>query len=183
MTGERVAKISVKTVVRISMLTLFVFALGMSVWAAVGGSISGTVTDQTGAVVPGTPVVARNLDTAVEETTTTNDQGFYAFPYVPVGRYEVEIVRQGFQPYKRTGLVIDVNTQLREDISIMVSEQTNEVVVSGNAVQVETQSTQLGDVITGSVMTAVGLNGRSYTDLLALQPGIVPFSTQTPDSV
>ena len=176
-------KNSMRMFVRILILTVFGFAAGMSVWAAVGGSISGTVTDQTGAVVPGTPVVARNLDTAVQQTTTTNDQGFYAFPYIPVGRYEVEIVRQGFQPYKRTGLVVDVNTQLREDMSIMVSEQTNEVVVSDTAVQVETQSTQLGDVIAGSVMTAVGLNGRSYTDLLALQPGIVPMSTQTPDSV
>ena len=61
--------------------------------------------------------------------------------------------------------------------------QSEEVVVSDTAVQVETQSTQMGEVVTGQVMTAVALNGRSFTDLLALQPGIVPMSTQTPDSV
>jgi hypothetical protein len=151
--------------------------------ADTGGSISGTVTDQTGAVVPDSTVTALNLDTTVQQTTKTNANGFYTFTNLPVGRYEIEIVREGFKPYKRTGLVIDVNAARREDISLTMGEQSEEVVVSDTAVHVETESSQMGEVVAGTEIVAVALNGRSYTDLMSLQPGIVPMSTQTPDSV
>ncbi len=151
--------------------------------ADTGGSISGTVTDQSGAVVPDTTVTALNLDTTVQQTTRTNANGFFTLTNLPVGRYEIEIVREGFKPYKRTGLIIDVNAALREDISLTMGEQSEEVVVSDTAVHVETESSQMGEVVTGSQITSVALNGRSFTDLLALQPGIVPMSTQQPDSI
>src|SRR5579862_2596154 len=136
------------------------------------GSISGTVTDQTGAVIPDTTVTALNLDTTVQQTTKTNGNGFYNFTALPVGRYEIEVIREGFSPYKRTGLVIDVNSQLRADITLTMGAQSEEVVVSDNAVHVETESTQVGEVVTGDVIAGVALNGRSFTDLLSLQPGI-----------
>src|SRR5712671_6803297 len=151
--------------------------------ADTGGSISGTVTDQTGAVVPDTTVTALNLDTTVQQTTKTNSNGSYTLTNLPVGRYEIEIIREGFKPYKRTGLIIDVNAALREDIALTMGEQSEEVVVSDTAVHVETESSQMGEVVTGTQITAVALNGRSFTDLLALQPGIVPMSTQQPDSI
>jgi hypothetical protein len=151
--------------------------------ADTGGSISGTVTDQTGAVCPDTMVTALNLDTTVQQTTKANTNGFYTFTNLPVGRYEIEILRDGFKPYKRTGLVIDVNAALREDISLTMGEQSEEVVVSDTAVHVDTESSQMGEVVTGTQITSVALNGRSFTDLLALQPGIVPMSTQQPDSI
>jgi hypothetical protein len=147
------------------------------------GSISGTVTDQTGAVIPDTTVSALNLDTTVVQTTKTNANGFYNFSALPVGRYEIEILREGFNPYKRTGLVIDVNSQLRADVSLSMGAQSEEVIVSENAVHVETESTQVGEVVGGDVLVAVALNGRSFTDLMSLQPGIVPMSTQASDSV
>ena len=147
------------------------------------GSVSGTVTDQTGAVIPDTTVTALNLDTTVQQTTKTNANGFYNFTALPVGRYEIEVLHEGFEPYKRTGLVIDVNSQLRADVTLTMGQQSEEVVVSDAAVRVETESTQVGEVVTGDVMTVVALNGRSFTDLMSLQPGIVPMSTQTPDSV
>ncbi len=147
------------------------------------GSISGTVTDQTGAVIPETTVTALNLDTTVVQTTKTNANGFYNFTALPVGRYEIEIIREGFSPYKRTGLAIDVNSQIRADVSLSMGGQSEEVVVSDSAVHLETESTQVGEVVTGDVIIGVALNGRSFTDLLSLQPGIVPMSTQTPDSV
>ncbi len=141
------------------------------------------MTDQSGAVIPDTTVTALNLDTTVVTTTKTNANGFYNFTALPVGRYEIEVVREGFNPYKRTGLVIDVNSELRADIALSMGQQSEEVVVSDTAVHVETESTQVGEVVTGDVISGVALNGRSFTDLLALQPGIVPMSTQTPDSV
>jgi hypothetical protein len=157
--------------------------LAIAVRADTVGSISGTVTDQTGAVIPDTTVTALNLDTTVQQTTKTNANGFYNFTALPVGRYEIEILREGFEPYKRTGLVIDINSQIRADITLSMGAQSEEVVVSDTSVHVETESTQVGEVVTGDVMTGVALNGRSFTDLMSLQPGIVPMSTQTPDSV
>jgi hypothetical protein len=157
--------------------------LAIIVRADTGGGISGTVTDQTGAVVPDTTVTALNLDTTVQQTTKTNANGFYAFTTLPVGRYEIEILREGFKPYKRTGLVININAALREDIALTMGEQSEEVVVSDTALRVETESSQMGEVVAGTEIVAVALNGRSFTDLLALQPGIVPMSTQLPDSV
>ena len=147
------------------------------------GSISGTVKDPDGSVVPDTSVIAKNTATSAEQQVVTNAQGFYVFPTLLVGTYELDTFRPGFQPYKRTGLVVDVNSRIEADITLMVGEQTEQVTVTQNAIQVETESTQMGDVVTGPVLTAVGLNGRAFTDLLSLQPGIVPMSTQTSDSV
>src|SRR5260370_5557100 len=147
------------------------------------GSISGTVKDATGSVIPDLAMIARNVDTGVQQNATSNGDGFYAFTTLPVGRYEIETFRPGFKPYKRAGLTIDVGTKLQIDITLELGEQADQITVSDTSIQVEAESTQMGDVVAGSVMTAVGLNGRSFTDLLPLQPGIVPMSTQTPDSV
>jgi len=169
--------------VRLLLILALIPYLATVVQADTVGSISGTVTDQSGAVIPDTTVTALNLDTTVLQTTKTNTNGIYNFTVLPVGRYEIEVIREGFEPYKRTGLVVDVNSQLRADITLSMGGQSEEVVVSATSVQVETQSTQMGEVETGQVITAVALNGRSFTDLLSLQPSIVPMSTQTNDSV
>jgi hypothetical protein len=169
--------------VRLPLTLALISCLAIGVRADTVGSISGTVTDQTGAVIPDTTVTALNLDTTVQQATKTNANGFYNFTALPVGRYEIEILRDGFNPYKRTGLLIDVNSQLRADVSLSMGGQSEEVVVSDTAVHVETESSQMGEVIAGTEMVTVALNGRSFTDLMSLQPGIVPMSTQTPDSV
>jgi hypothetical protein len=148
-----------------------------------GGSISGTVKDMTGGVVPGATVTVRNAATGIQQSTETNSDGFFAFPSLPVGQYELKISHRGFKPYDRTGVMIDVNTKTEADVTLQMGEETQKITVQAGTAQIDVQSTQMGDVITGPVITAVGLNGRSYTDLLALQPGIVPESTQTPDSI
>jgi hypothetical protein len=148
------------------------------------GSISGTIQDAGKAVLPGSRVTLRNADTQVERTAQADASGFYVFLSVPVGRYELGASVTGFKPYRRTGLVIDVNMKLEEDIRLEVgSGQGETVTVSDTAIQVETADTQIGEVVASTEIQSVALNGRSYTDLLALQPGIVPMSTQTPDSV
>jgi len=109
----------------------------------------------------------------------TNDAGVYSFSNLPVGRYDVEIMATGFRPYRRADVTIDVNSALLVDAVLELGANMESVTVRESAVQVETASTQLGDVITGANMTALPLNGRSYTDLLALQPGVVPATTIT----
>jgi hypothetical protein len=165
------------------LMLALISCLAIAVRADTVGSISGTITDQTGAVIPDTTVNALNLDTTVQQATKTNANGFYSFTALSVGRYEIEILRDGFKPYKRTGLAIDVNSQLRADIVLSMGGQSEEVVVSDTAVHVETESSQMGEVVAGTEIESVALNGRSFTDLMSLQPGIVPMSTQTPDSV
>src|SRR5262249_30638359 len=151
--------------------------------AAVGGSISGTLKDPSGAVIPGATLVATNIALKTEFKATSDANGFYSFPSLPVGTYEITVDMAGFKPLKRTGLVIDADSAIKVDATLEMGEHTDEVTVSENAVQVDTVSTQVGQVITTRSITGVALNGRSFTDLLALQPGIVPMTTQQPDSI
>jgi len=150
---------------------------------AIGGSISGTLMDPSGAVIPGATLTATSTSLGTVYKTTTDAKGFYTFPNLPVGKYDLDIEAVGFSPQKRTGLVIDADSALKVDATLEMGEQKEAVTVSASGVQVDTVSTQMGEVVTNQAMTMVALNGRSYTDLLALQPGIVPSTTQTPDSI
>ena len=147
--------------------------------AAVTGRISGTVRDPTGAVVPNSQVTVVETQTRIKHSANTDVQGYYVFPSLPVGHYDLEVHRQSFKDFKQTGLILDVNTALTVDVPLQLGEATQEVTVTAAAVQVETTNTQLGEVISDNKMTTVPLNGRSYTDLLALQPGVAPVSAYT----
>src|SRR6204780_1883669 len=152
-------------------------------WAGVGGNISGTVRDSSGAVVSKATVTVTNTDTGVAQTVSSDDKGAYSFLNLPVGHYSFAITLAGFKPYKLSGVVINVNDALLIDPVLQVGEKNDSVSVSDNATHVETVSTQMGEVITGAQMTAVPLNGRSYTDLLALQPGVAPVTSITSETV
>ncbi len=151
--------------------------------AATTGSISGTVKDPSGAIIPGATVTATDAATNFQTKTVSDDKGYYAFPSLPVGRYNIKVEDQGFGTQSRNNLQVDANGELVADLTLQMAEKVEEVTVLENAAQVETASSQMGQVVTGTQMTTVMLNGRSYTDLLALQPGIVPMSTQQPDSI
>jgi len=143
--------------------------------ASITGSISGVVTDKSGAIISGATVVATNTLTGVEATQKTDTKGFYNLPTLAVGTYTLEISQVGFKIYRQTGIVIDANSALRVDASLAVGSISEKIEVRTDAAQVETTSTQMGEVIEGSKMTSVPLNGRSYLDLLALQPGVSPY--------
>jgi hypothetical protein len=160
---------------------LFVFASAAS--AGVGGRISGGVKDASGAVVPKATVSITNTDTGVRQMLTTDENGAYSFLDVQVGRYNLEVSATGFRPYKRTGIILDANSSLTIDAVLEVGARTDAVTVVDNQLHVDTSSTQVGEVITGTQMTTVPLNGRSYTDLLALQPGVAPVASITSDTV
>jgi hypothetical protein len=165
-------------------LTLFL-SLAMVMLAAVssragtGGNVSGTVKDASGAVVPDATVSAKNLDTGVQVRGATNGRGFYSFPELPVGRYTIAIEKTGFKLYRRTAITVDTNRALTVDAVLDVGGEGDAVTVIDTAVHAETSETQMGEVISGRKMAAVPLNGRSYTDLLALQPGVVPTTSLT----
>jgi hypothetical protein len=146
--------------------------------AGITASISGTVTDPSGGVIAGATVVATNLDTAVAITVTTNAQGFYSFQELPVGKYSISVTQTGFKSYVQTGIVLYVNSAIPIDVTLQVGRATETIEVLSSALHVDTESTQMGEVITGKEMTDVPLVTRSYTDLLALQPGVVPTASQ-----
>jgi hypothetical protein len=176
------AKSVLLRIVAATSLVLFP-CLALLTWAGVGGSISGAVKDSTGAAIPQATVTATDAGTGVEHTTSTDDRGNYSFLSLPVGRYDVEMTRAGFKPYKRTDVVIDANSTLVVDATLAIGEKTDTVTVSESAVHVETVNSQMGEVVTGTQMTAVPLNGRSFTDLLSLQPGVVPATSITSSTV
>ncbi len=180
---SNVMKLRVLAIMRVWITALAILAVGTCAWAQTGGGISGTVRDPDQGAIPDIAVIARNSETGAQQTVSTNAEGFYAFTALPVGHYDLQAFRPGFKPYTRTGLIIDVGTKLQIDIPLEIGEQSQQVTVTDTGVHVETESTQVGEVVSGAVMMAVGLNGRSYTDLMSLQPGIVPMSTQTADSV
>jgi carboxypeptidase family protein len=144
-----------------------------STFAGVTASISGTVKDATGAAVVGAKVTATNTETGIASSQSTNGQGYYSFQSLPLGHYDIEVQQTGFKAYRQTGLVVDVNAALVVDVTLQVGQLTEKVEVTSNALHVETANTQMGEVIEGQRMTAVPLVTRSYTDLLALQPGVV----------
>jgi hypothetical protein len=152
-------------------------------WAGVGGSISGTVRDSAGALIPNATVSVREMNTGLTYKVLTDRSGHYAFPVLPVGHYDLSIEAPGFQTQQRQNIALDTNAALTLDASLPVGGMNQTVTVSDDALHVETISTQLGQVITGRQMTAVPLDGRSYTDLLSLQPGVTPLTSITQTTV
>ena len=146
--------------VTVALLALFSF-LAPVIRAGVGGSISGSVKDATGAAIPRAAVAATNTSTGVRQTTSSDDRGSYSFLSLPIGSYDIEVTSPGFKPYRRTGVVIDANSALIVDASLEVGENNETVTVSDAAVHVEAISSQMGQVVTGKQMTAVPLNGAA----------------------
>jgi len=156
----------------------FILLLSGQLIAGVTASISGTVTDPSKAVVIGATVTATSVETGVSTTQTTNGQGFYSFQALPLGTYTLDVQQAGFKAYRQTGLVVDVSSALVVDVSLQVGAASEKVEVSSAALHVDTESTQMGEVITGKEMVDVPLVSRSYTDLLTLQPGVAPTQSQ-----
>jgi hypothetical protein len=150
-----------------------------AVWADVTGSILGIVRDKTQAVVAGAHIVATNVETNFSKETTTEPEGQYRILALPTGTYRVTATASGFQQFTATAVDLKVNDQLRIDIVLEVGSVQQQISVQANAMQVETESTQLGSVIETQTILAMPLNGRSYLDLLPLQVGVVPVTSGT----
>ena len=123
-----------------------------------------------------------NVERGSTRSTTTDNSGAYTFADLAVGHYDISMECPGFRPYRRTGVALYVNSSLLIDARLEVGREPQTVEVEEGAVHVETSDTQLGEVITGKKMTTVPLDGRSYTDLLALQPGVTPATSLTSDT-
>jgi Carboxypeptidase regulatory-like domain len=173
--------------IRTALSTLAIASLllaALSLHAATGGSISGAVTDKSGAIVSGAKLKLINTAQQTAYQAISDKQGLYVFPNLPVGHYDLTIAATGFSTQRKTNLAVDTDSAIRVDTALEIGGRSDTVTVTSDAgVQVETAATHLGEVVSAGQMTALPLNGRSYTDLLAIQPGVAPISTLLPSSV
>jgi hypothetical protein len=147
--------------------------------ADVTGSITGVVRDRAQAVLVGAKVTISNSQTNLSQSTISAADGSYRFLALAAGTYKITVSAAGFRPYSTNEITVQVNDQLKLDVTLDVGTIMEVVDVSANIVHVETESTQLGDVIDSKKMLALPLNGRSYLDLLGLQAGVAPTTAGT----
>ncbi|HEX8816643.1 MAG TPA: carboxypeptidase regulatory-like domain-containing protein [Terriglobales bacterium] len=135
-------------------------------------SLKGTVTDQTGAVLPGATVTASNGASSTH-TATTNDRGEYTIAALPPSTYTLTIDEPGFKEFRTEGLVLAPGQDVVRDASLELAGEKTEVSVEGQKVsQVETESSEVAGTITQQELVKFGLNGRNFTQLIALTPGV-----------
>jgi hypothetical protein len=147
------------------------------------GTILGTVTDSQGASVGGAKVTVRNTNTGLERTTATSDDGSYSVPELPIGAYTVTIEKPGFQTVVASEIQVTVAAERRVDAVLKPGEVTQTVQVSGETLpQIETTSNVLGGTLTAKQITNLPVNGRDYTKLIYLNPGIAGSPDQITDS-
>lgn len=144
--------------------------------------ITGTVTDQTGAVLPGATVTAKHQATGVEYTTTTTTAGAYALESLPVGRYTVTVEASGFRTFSSTDNVLSVGVPLVINVTMQVGAATEVIEVVGAYERIETTNAMLSDVVTRRAVVDLPLNGRNPLSLIVLQPGLVQRTTNSAGS-
>jgi Carboxypeptidase regulatory-like domain len=155
-------------IIALSLLLLSAAASGQDT-----GLITGTVEDKTGAVIPNAIVTISNVGRGINRTTKTNNAGEYVVPALPAGIYAVTISATGFRKYKATDVVLHVAQNLRADAVMEIGGITSEITVQGEGIaKVETQSPELAGTVTGKEITQLELNGRSFTQLVTLVPGV-----------
>ena len=166
------------TFLTLGFLTMGVL-LGSHAYAQVSGAtLSGTVTDQSGAVVPQSTISITNIATGVTRTSTTSAAGFYSVPNLLPGAYEVKASAQGFSNEVQNGITLTVGEQKVLDFTLHVGQASQTVVVTTEATNVELASSTISATVSSTTVRELPLNGRSWTDLATLQPGVNSIQTQ-----
>ncbi len=136
------------------------------------GTILGTVKDSSGASIPGATVTVKNTDTNLTKTATTEADGSYRFPELPVGHYEVTASAAGFRTENRAGLTLEVTQQGVINFALQVGATTQQVTITSDIPLVNTQDSTLGGTVNETKMADLPLNGRNYVDLALYRPGV-----------
>src|SRR6266849_3047121 len=168
-------------------LLLFACVLGFCMVASLplqaqvtGATISGTVTDATGAVIAGAEISVRNTDTGIIRNTTADTAGFYTVPNLNPGPYEVKITAKGFTTALQSNLTLAVGAQQQRNIPMKVGEASLTVQVTEAAPQIELTSSTISDQIESTTVTELPLNGRDWAALATLSPGVNAVEVQMP---
>ncbi len=151
---------------------------GMVIWTTPAhadnlyASIRGTVVDPSGAVVPDAKLTATNIATGLSYSATSSKDGLFAFLQLPIGDYSVKIERDGFKTFTEAHIHLDLDQIFNLRATMQVGVVSDTITVEANAAQVETTSMQLGTTVTGNQIVELPLNGRNWTQLMQLQPGV-----------
>src|SRR5580692_4786650 len=160
-------------------LTLVLITLLASLNAAgqqITGSLRGTVSDPSGAIVPAATVTAKQVETGLTRVAITDRQGEYVLVELPIGHYQLEIQAKGFQTYLQQGISLDVNQTATIGIHLKLGSETQQVEVSANAALVQSTVSSLGQTVMEHEILDLPLDGRNFSQLGLLQPGVVPLT-------
>jgi Carboxypeptidase regulatory-like domain len=182
-TPTRLGRIRVHRALRlvraiIAIALLVAASMGPLAHAQVSASISGFVSDPSGAAVPSASVMATNTETGVSRSASTDGVGRYLIVALPVGLYEVKVSKSGFQESTRTGIQLNVGQEAIIDVRLEVNAVKAAVTVSEDAPVVNTSTSDISGLVGAKEIKQLPLNGRSYDLLLPLNPGIVNFTSQ-----
>jgi hypothetical protein len=164
---------SLKSFLCLSLFFLFLSGMQSATFAQSTASLSGTVTDATGAVVPDATAVATNEATGVASITKTDTAGAYLFPALPIGTYRIEVKAPNFQTAVVSNLKLEVATAVTQNVQLKIGEAREIIEITSVAALVDTTSTSIGQVINDKTVQEIPLNGRHFTDLSLLTPGTV----------
>jgi hypothetical protein len=140
------------------------------------GSIQGSVLDPSGAIVQSATVTAKQIETGLSRTVITDHQGAYVLVELPIGHYQVEVRARGFQRYLQQGISLDVNETATVGIRLKLGSETQQVEVSANAALVQSTVSSLGETVMEHEILDLPLDGRNFSQLGLLQPGVVPLT-------
>ena len=143
-----------------------------------GGTLTGTITDRSGAEIPNAQIVIKDLATGIERTVTTNKDGFYIAANLLPAEYQVTISASGFNTEIKTGIKINVGAQQEFNLTLQVGTVTHRVEVTAEAPALQLASSDISATVQATTVRELPLNGRSWTDLAALQPGVDTIQTQ-----
>src|SRR5207245_2538116 len=143
-----------------------------------GGTISGTVVDSSGRVIPGAQIAITNVDTGVSRSAATNEEGLYTAPNLLPGSYELKFSAPGFKTEVRSGIVLTVGAAAVLDLTMQVGTAIETLQVTGEVPDVQLASSDISAVVNATTVRELPLNGRSWTDLAELQPGVNAIQTQ-----
>ena len=149
----------------------------------VGGSISGVINDASGAAIPGAAVVIRNQETGSERQLTTNGEGLYSAPSIPVGRYSVSAAKDGFATQQRDAIAVTVGESVRVNVALSASAVSQNVEVTDKPSPVNLTTQQTSGLVDERQVKNLPLNGRSYDQLLTLNPATVNYTAQRSGSI
>jgi hypothetical protein len=150
----------------------FLLLPALAVAQSITGSITGVVTDSSGAVIPGASITVLNTDTNVRTTVETDASGNYSAPLLPRGNYKLEVSAPGFRHFIREGIVLQVQQTARVDIQLTIGEVAESVVVNADAARLETENATLAKVIDNRAIVNLPLNTRNVYNLVFLTPGV-----------
>jgi hypothetical protein len=157
---------------RYAALLLSVFLSMPALAQEITGTITGSVTDQSGAAIPGLTVTVRNMGTNATQSVVTDENGVYVAALLPAGRYEVSLELAGFKRFVRSGLELSVNDRLGVNISLQPGDVSETVTVTASTPLVKTESSDVSTLINAKQVEQMPLNGRNVMSLVAMQPGV-----------